>query len=54
MNDNEDDTPRPEGLTVGTDAPLIDTQDIYSNKVNLTDLLETHDGVMIDFFRGNW
>ncbi|MFX0058222.1 MAG: hypothetical protein ACFE85_12000 [Candidatus Hodarchaeota archaeon] len=46
--------PRPNGLNVGTEAPLINTQDIYGNKVDLPKFLETYDGVMIDFFRGNW
>ena len=46
--------PRPSGLSVGSKAPMIDTQDIYGNSVNLNTLLEEYDGVLIDFFRGNW
>jgi hypothetical protein len=46
--------PRPSGLSVGSKAPIIDTQDIYANPINLINLLEEYDGVLIDFFRGNW
>ncbi len=46
--------PRPKGLNLNTKAPLIDTIDIYENPINLNDLLKTYDGVLIDFFRGNW
>jgi hypothetical protein len=46
--------PRPSGLSVGSKAPMIDTQDIYGNSINLNKLLEEYDGVLIDFFRGNW
>jgi hypothetical protein len=53
MND-VDEPPRPSGLTVGTEAPMIHIEDISGNEINLDKLLETHDGVMIDFFRGNW
>ena len=46
--------PRPSGLSVGSKAPMIDTQDIYGNSINLDSILEKYDGVLIDFFRGNW
>ncbi|MFW9936392.1 MAG: hypothetical protein ACFFD5_02005 [Candidatus Thorarchaeota archaeon] len=49
-----DEPTRPRGLNIGNTAPMIDTQDIYGNEVNLSKLLEIHNGVMIDFFRGNW
>lgn len=49
-----DEPSRPSGLSVGNKAPIINTEDIYGNKINLSKLLETYDGVMIDFFRGNW
>jgi len=49
-----DELPTAKGLIVGTKAPLINTLDIYGNEVNLSKLLETYNGVMIDFFRGNW
>ncbi len=52
MNDEE--PPRPSGLSIGTKAPPFDTQDIYGNEIQLSKLLETYDAVMIDFFRGNW
>ncbi|GAG16787.1 unnamed protein product [marine sediment metagenome] len=42
------------GLAVGTKAPLFETLDIDKNEVSLTNLLESHRGVLIDFFRGNW
>jgi peroxiredoxin len=46
--------PRPSGLSVGSKAPMIDTQDIYGKSINLNKLLEEYDGVLLDFFRGNW
>ena len=52
MTDEE--PPRPSGLRVGSKAPLFNTVDLYGNEMNLSKLLETHKGVLIDFFRGNW
>lgn len=46
--------PQPEGLQLYINAPPIDTVDIYDNSVKLDDLLKTYNGVLIDFFRGNW
>ena len=46
--------PRPSGLSVGSIAPLIDTQDIYGNTINLNDLLLEFKGIFLDFFRGSW
>jgi hypothetical protein len=54
MKGDDDDTPRPNGLPIGSIAPLIDTNDIDGKIINLTDLLKNYNGVMIDFFRGNW
>ncbi|MFX0039886.1 MAG: hypothetical protein ACFFCY_11730 [Promethearchaeota archaeon] len=51
---NEKEPPRPKGLNLNSKAPLIDTLDIYENPVNLNNLLTTYNGVMLDFFRGNW
>jgi len=50
----DEEPPRPKGLPVGSDAPLFDTQDIYGNNIILSQLLKTFNGVLIDFFRGNW
>ena len=52
MNDKE--PPRPQGIDLNLKAPQIDTVDIYNNQVNLIDLLKDYNGVLIDFFRGNW
>ncbi|MFX0080821.1 MAG: hypothetical protein ACFE94_03615 [Candidatus Hodarchaeota archaeon] len=52
MNDEE--PPRPKGIDTNIEAPQIDTVDIYENKINLSELLKEYDGVLIDFFRGNW
>ena len=52
MNDEE--PPRPRGLPENSKAPTFDTKDIYGKKMNLENLLEEHNGVLIDFFRGNW
>jgi len=54
VNSNEEEPPRPKGLETYTDAPMFETVDIYENPVILNDLLKTHNGVLIDFFRGNW
>ena len=51
---NEEEPPRPKGLPVGTKAPSFYTTDIYENVINLDKLLEIYEGVLIDFFRGNW
>jgi hypothetical protein len=51
---DSEDPPRPKGIQINTIAPLIDTVDIYENPLNLKDLLQDHNGVLIDFFRGNW
>jgi len=50
----DEEPPRPKGLPVGSNAPLFDTQDIYGNNIILTQLLKIFNGVLIDFFRGNW
>ncbi len=42
------------GVQIGTKAPMIDTDDIDGDKVNLTKLLRKHNGVLLDFFRGSW
>ena len=52
MNDEE--LPRPKGLTTGVSAPIFDIKDIDGKSVNLKNLLEEYNGVFIDFFRGNW
>ncbi len=46
--------PRPNGLPESSIAPIFDTTDVYGKKMNLENLLEEYDGVLIDFFRGNW
>jgi len=51
---NVKETPRPKGLDLQIKAPLIDTINIYGNPINLNDLLKKFNGVLIDFFRGNW
>ncbi|MFX1530209.1 MAG: hypothetical protein ACFFBC_03765 [Promethearchaeota archaeon] len=52
MNDEE--PPRPEGIELNIKAPQINTVDIYDKEVNLNELLRVYNGVLIDFFRGNW
>jgi hypothetical protein len=52
MSDEE--PPRPSGLPESSIAPIFDTKDVYGNVMNLERLLETYNGVLIDFFRGNW
>ncbi len=49
-----EDPVRPKGLNIHTKAPLINTVDIYDKPINLNVLLKKYDGVLIDFFRGNW
>lgn len=50
----EADTSRPKGINIHAKAPSIDTVDIDGNPINLYNLLKTYNGIMIDFFRGNW
>ena len=50
----DEEPPRPKGLSVGFDAPIFDIDDINGNNINLIHLLKAHNGVLIDFFRGNW
>ncbi|MFW9940910.1 MAG: hypothetical protein ACFFFT_07705 [Candidatus Thorarchaeota archaeon] len=52
MNDEE--PPRPEGIEINIKAPQINTVDIYDKEINLNELLRVYNGVLIDFFRGNW
>ena len=52
MNDEE--PPRPKGIDTNIKAPHIDTIDIYENHISLSELLKDYDGVLLDFFRGNW
>ena len=51
---NDEESPRPKGLPLLSLAPEIDTVDIYDSSVKLSELLTIYEGVMIDFFRGNW
>jgi len=51
---NNEEPPRPKGVQIYSKAPQIDTTDIYDNPIKLDKLLETFNGVLIDFFRGNW
>jgi len=51
---NAEEPPRPNGINIHTIAPQINTVDIYGNQVNLSKLLNENNGVLIDFFRGNW
>jgi hypothetical protein len=53
-NSNIKEQSRPKGIQVNSKAPLIDTVDIYDNPVRLDKLLGKYNGVLIDFFRGNW
>ena len=54
FNMNNEEPPRPAGIDIKINAPQIDTVDIYDNQINLNDLLKDFNGVLIDFFRGNW
>ena len=42
------------GLPIGTEAPVIETTDIYGKEVNLTKILKEKDFILADFFRGTW
>jgi len=42
------------GLPLGIKAPMIDTEDIDGDHLNLADLLKKYEGVLLDFFRGSW
>jgi len=51
---NAEEPPRPKGIDINSLAPQINTVDIFDNQVNLKQLLSEYNGVLIDFFRGNW
>jgi peroxiredoxin len=42
------------GLNIGDKAPTFETVDVNDNEINLKNLLDNYEGVLIDFFRGNW
>ena len=42
------------GLQIGSKAPPIDTVDIYGKKIVMIEILQSHRGLLIDFFRGAW
>jgi len=52
MNDEE--PPRPSGIEINIKAPKIESVDIYDNIINSSEILRDYDGLLIDFFRGNW
>ena len=51
---NAEEPSRPKGISTNSRAPHIDTIDIHDNQINLNNLLKDYNGVLIDFFRGNW
>ena len=42
------------GLALGTKAPMIDTEDIDGDHLNLTELLKKYEAILLDLFRGSW
>lgn len=46
--------PSDKGLSIGTQAPEFSTTDVDGNKMVLKNILENHNGLLIDFFRGAW
>lgn len=42
------------GLPIGTEAPIIDTFDVFENKIILTELYKNYRGIFLDFSRGAW
>ncbi|MHA1913136.1 MAG: hypothetical protein ACW986_01855 [Promethearchaeota archaeon] len=42
------------GLHEGTKAPLLDTNDVFENKINSEDLYREYRGIVLDFSRGAW
>jgi hypothetical protein len=43
-----------ERLPVDTDAPIIETVDVFEDEVNLLEILNENRGVIIDFHRAAW
>jgi len=41
-------------LPLDTDAPMIDTVDVFKKVINLTEILQDNHGVIIDFHRAAW
>ena len=46
--------PRPNGLSIGSLAPILKSLDINNNYISLVELLEVYNGILIDFFIGSW
>ncbi|MHA2390585.1 MAG: hypothetical protein ACXAEX_01335 [Promethearchaeota archaeon] len=42
------------GLPIGTNAPMIETIDVFEIEFNLTKLAQKHHGILLDFSRGAW
>ena len=42
------------GLSLGENAPLFDTVDVFENQIKLKELLKRNRGILIDFSRGAW
>ena len=46
--------PRPNGLSIGSLAPIFESLDIDNNHISLIELLKIYNGALIDFFIGSW
>jgi hypothetical protein len=42
------------GLPIGIKAPAIITKDVNLIDFSLTDVVQKHKGVFLNFFRGSW
>ena len=43
-----------ERLPLDTKAPMVNTDDVFKNEINLTEILKDNHGVIIDFHRAAW
>jgi hypothetical protein len=53
MNGEQSSNPE-KGLSEGTKAPVIDTNDVFEKKINSKDLYREYRGIILDFSRGAW
>lgn len=53
MNE-EDISNSSKGLSIGSTAPPINTNDIYNTEIAFDILFQKFKGILIDFFRGAW
>jgi len=42
------------GLLLGSEAPMINKNDVFENAVDFINLIQNNRGILLDFSRGAW